>query len=244
VGKTGLLSVGQFARRAGLTTHALRHYDAVGLLAPARTDAATGYRRYSLDQLVTARLIADLRWLSVPIAVVRQIIDDPQSSRARELLAAHAEQLSRDLGHLQRQIDQSTTYASQGVPMPKIPTAVTPVQVKVAVGDIARARGFYEEAFGLTEQVIRHTDSEDFSGFQFGEYGQPGFFLLVLVDQTDFDAPGRSTLGLSTPDLEATHRRALQAGAVESVAITDVEGMPRTSAVTDPDGNWIWLYQA
>jgi DNA-binding transcriptional MerR regulator len=239
-----LLSVGQFARRAGLTTHALRHYDAVGLLAPARTDAATGYRRYSLDQLVTARLVADLRWLSVPIAIVRQIIDDPQSPRARELLAAHAEQLSRESGHLQRQIDRCTTYATRGVAMPNIPTAVTPVQIKVAVSDIARANAFYAEAFGLAEQVIRHTDSEDFSGFQFGQYGQPGFFLLVLVDQADFDAPGRSTLGFSAPDLEVTHRRAMQAGAVESVAITDVEGMPRASAVTDPDGNWIWLYQA
>jgi DNA-binding transcriptional MerR regulator len=239
-----LLSVGQFARRAGLTTHALRHYDAVGLLAPARTDAATGYRRYSLDQLVTARLVADLRWLSVPIAIVRQIIDDPQSPRARELLAAHAEQLSRESGHLQRQIDRCTTYATRGVAMPNIPTTVTPVQIKVAVSDIARANAFYAEAFGLARAGDPTHRQRRLQRFPVRAVRTAGLLPAVLVDQADFDAPGRSTLGFSAPDLEVTHRRAMQAGAVESVAITDVEGMPRASAVTDPDGNWIWLYQA
>lgn len=122
-------------------------------------------------------------------------------------------------------------------------TAVTPVQIKLGVADRGRAQRFYSAAFGLAESVIRHTEDGDFTGYQFGEYGQPGFFLLVMVDETDIDRPGRSTLGLSVPDLELTHRRALEAGATQAVAITAAEGMPSTSAVTDPDGNWIWLYQ-
>ncbi len=59
--------------------------------------------------------------------------------------------------------------------------------------------------------MIRHTDDADFTGYQFGEYGQPGFFLLVLLDDTDFDRPGRSTLGFLVPDLDASHHRALKA---------------------------------
>lgn len=39
-----LLSIGRFARISGLTVKALRHYDDVGLLRPARVDDATGYR--------------------------------------------------------------------------------------------------------------------------------------------------------------------------------------------------------
>ncbi len=62
-----LMSVGRFAKLAGCTVHALRHYDAVRLLPPAEVDEQTGYRRYAPSQLATARLIKDLRWLSIPI---------------------------------------------------------------------------------------------------------------------------------------------------------------------------------
>ena len=50
--------------------------------------------------------------------------------------------------------------------------------------------------------------------------------------------------GLSMDDLDAIHSQALAAGGTEAVAPHDPEGMPRCSAVKDPDGNWIWLYQA
>ncbi len=239
-----LLAVGQFARRAALSVHALRHYDALGLLKPTDVHPSTGYRRYSPDLLVAARLIADLRWLAVPLDVVREIVADPRSDRARTLLETHAERLVRQRQHLDRQIAQCTSYASEGVPMPTIPTTVALVQLKIGVTDKDRARRFYEEAFGLAEQVIRHTDDADYAGFQLGEYGKPGFFLLFLLDDTEFDHPGRSTFGLLVPDLDATHQRAIQAGGTETVPVTTPEGMPRTSAVNDPDGNWIWLYQA
>jgi predicted enzyme related to lactoylglutathione lyase len=124
-----------------------------------------------------------------------------------------------------------------------MPETTTLVQIKIAVGDVARSRRFFEAAFGLEERVIRHTDAADFSGYQFGEYGQPGFFLLLLSGPDAFDRPGTSTIGLTVADLDDAHRRALEAGASEAVAINDRQGMPRNSAVTDPDGNWIWLYQ-
>jgi len=243
VSDESLLSVGQFAKLAGLSVHTLRHYDAVGLLPPADVDDRTGYRRYSRDQLTTVRVITDLRWLAVPIQQVREIIADEGSTRARELLRAHADRLMRERVHLDKQIAQCTQYADEGVPMPTITSATTPVQMKIGVTDVGRAREFYASAFGLAESVIRHTDEFDVTGFQFGTYGQPGFFLMLLVDSEAFDQPGRSTFGFSVADLGETHQRALDAGAVEAVAINDPQGMPRNSAVTDPDGNWIWLYQ-
>lgn len=237
------LSVGQFAKLSGLTVHALRHYDAVGLLTPADVDPWNSYRRYARNQLPSARLIADLRWLGIPIHQVREIVSSPESARARELLAVHTDRLRRERDHLDRQIAQSSRYASEGATMPAITTTTAPVQIKIAVADKTKARQFYEEAFGLAESVIRHTDDADFTGYQFGTYGQAGFFLLVLTDSESFDQPGRSTFGLTVEDLDVTHRQAVGAGAIEAVAINTPEGMPRNSAVTDPDGNWIWLYQ-
>jgi predicted enzyme related to lactoylglutathione lyase len=109
---------------------------------------------------------------------------------------------------------------------------------------MATSRAFYQDAFGMRYDVIRRTEDEDYSSFMFGEYGQDGFFLLVLVDDADrLDRPGPSTFGLLVDDLATTHARALAAGGTELVAPRDAQGLPRNSAVKDPSGNWIWLYQ-
>jgi hypothetical protein len=42
-----LMSIGEFARRSGLSANALRLYDELGLLPPARVDASSGYRFYA-----------------------------------------------------------------------------------------------------------------------------------------------------------------------------------------------------
>lgn len=40
---------------------------------------------------------------------------------------------------------------------------------------------FYQQAFGLHHEVIRHTRGGDFSSIGFGRYGENDFFLLTLV---------------------------------------------------------------
>jgi hypothetical protein len=46
VGNGDLLGIGAFALASGLSIHALRHYDEVGLVRPASVDPVTGFRRY------------------------------------------------------------------------------------------------------------------------------------------------------------------------------------------------------
>ena len=69
-----LLTVGIVARRSGLTAKALRHYDRIGLLRPARVDDATGYRRYRSDQVAEARLVGLLRSVDLPLDQVRTAV--------------------------------------------------------------------------------------------------------------------------------------------------------------------------
>src|SRR3977135_1716960 len=78
-----LLPIGRFARLAGLSVGALRHYDELGLLRPADVDRFTGYRRYGRGQLGTARTIAPPRNLAMPMDEVREMLatDDPDTGR-------------------------------------------------------------------------------------------------------------------------------------------------------------------
>jgi DNA-binding transcriptional MerR regulator len=88
-----LLSIGRFARLAGLSVGALRHYDELDLLRPADTDRFTGYRRYRRAQLENARTIDRLRDLELPLDEIRAVLatDDPAEQRRR--LAEHRARL-------------------------------------------------------------------------------------------------------------------------------------------------------
>ena len=54
----GLWSIGEFAAATRLSPKALRLYDELGLLPPARVDPDSGYRWYAEDQVERARLVA------------------------------------------------------------------------------------------------------------------------------------------------------------------------------------------
>lgn len=240
-----LIPIGQFAHLTGLTIHALRHYADVDLLRPAITDPATGYRRYARGQVTVARMIADLRCQDLPIEEIRQILAAPNGAAATAALQRHRDRLERASIRIAEQLQTINRYILEGIAMSNMITAPTPVLLKLAVDDIDAARDFYRAAFDLQEQVARHTDDTDFPGYIFGNYGQPGFFLIFLTqkDWNELDRPGPSTFGLLVPDLDAAHARALSAGAVEAYPPRDAQGMPRHSAVKDPSGNWIGLTQ-
>ena len=107
-----LLPIGRFARLAGLSIGALRHYDTLGLLTPARVDPETGYRSYRRTQLDTARLVRRLRDLELPLPEIRRDLAADAPTR-RELLATHRVRMEARTARLQRIVHQ----LAQEVPM-------------------------------------------------------------------------------------------------------------------------------
>ncbi len=77
-----LMTIGEFAARTRLSPKALRLYDRLGLLSPAWTDPATGYRHYSTEQVAAARLIALLRRIDMPLPVIAGIVARPPGEAA------------------------------------------------------------------------------------------------------------------------------------------------------------------
>jgi DNA-binding transcriptional MerR regulator len=82
-----LLGIGEFARLAGLSRKALRLYDDLGLLRPARVDPDTGYRWYSTTQLDQARLVASLRRIGVQLTRIREVLALDAAPAAEEIRA-------------------------------------------------------------------------------------------------------------------------------------------------------------
>jgi DNA-binding transcriptional MerR regulator len=69
------MTIGEFAQRSRLSPKALRLYDQLGLLVPADTDPASGYRFYRDEQVERARTVGLLRRLDMPLAMIAELLD-------------------------------------------------------------------------------------------------------------------------------------------------------------------------
>jgi DNA-binding transcriptional MerR regulator len=75
-----MFSIGEFARHGRISVRMLRHYDAIGLLQPARVDPATAYRFYEARQLSDLNRIMALKDLGFTLEQVRNILDEQISA--------------------------------------------------------------------------------------------------------------------------------------------------------------------
>ncbi|BEP11825.1 hypothetical protein acdb102_01360 [Acidothermaceae bacterium B102] len=69
------LRIGELARCAGVTSRAIRHYHATGLLPEPPRDAS-GYRRYGPTDLVRLVHICRLRALGMPIDQIAKVLEE------------------------------------------------------------------------------------------------------------------------------------------------------------------------
>jgi DNA-binding transcriptional MerR regulator len=152
-----LLSIGRFARLAGLSVGALRHYDELDLLRPADIDRFTGYRRYRREQLETARTIARLRDLELPLDEIREVLamDDPAGQRRR--LAAHRARIEARTNRLTRLLHVEGRMSDGKDPImtnaTTDPTAATSVEL-----DAATQRQLGVDLYNSTWTLIEKPD--------------------------------------------------------------------------------------
>ncbi|WP_055588206.1 helix-turn-helix domain-containing protein [Peterkaempfera griseoplana] len=73
-----LLSIGELARRAGVTVKTVRFYSDLGLL-PEAVRSGGGHRRYDAQALERLQLIRSLRALDLPVSQVRRVLDRGES---------------------------------------------------------------------------------------------------------------------------------------------------------------------
>ncbi len=112
-----LTSINEVARLTGVTSRTLRHYDAIGLLAPSRVDSA-GRRQYDQAALMRLQRILLLRRLGVGLPQIAQILEEGVSDVAA--LRDHAEGLRREAQRIEQQlaaVERTIAAASEGEPL-------------------------------------------------------------------------------------------------------------------------------
>ncbi|WP_225800246.1 MerR family transcriptional regulator [Streptomyces sp. NK15101] len=107
-----LYSIGELARRTGLTVKTIRFYSDRGIVAPTDRSPA-GYRLYGTDAVARLDLVRTLRDLGVDLTTIRRVVDRELS--LPEVAAAHAEALAVQIRVLRLRHTVLTAVAERGL---------------------------------------------------------------------------------------------------------------------------------
>jgi DNA-binding transcriptional MerR regulator len=127
-----MFSIGDFARHGRVSVRMLRHYDANGLLRPARVDPATGYRFYAAGQFARLNRVIALKELGFTLQQVQEILDeDVTAEQLRGMLKLRQAELQNQieadaarLAHIQarlRIIESEGAMPTEDVTIKSIP---------------------------------------------------------------------------------------------------------------------------
>ena len=103
------MNIGELSHQTGVPAKTIRHYEAEGLLRPAR--APNGYRQFSEDDRRRLQFVVRARALGFGLADCAELLElfDDQSRQSRDVKAIAARHLARvddDLAALQRMREQ------------------------------------------------------------------------------------------------------------------------------------------
>ncbi|RZQ61691.1 MerR family transcriptional regulator [Amycolatopsis suaedae] len=127
-----MFTIGDFARHGRVSIRMLRHYDAIGLLRPAKVDRFSGYRFYTAAQLARLNRIIALKELGFTLQQVGEILDERVTGeqlrgmlllRQTELRTAAAEAAAR-LAQVEarlRMIESEGSMPTQDVVVKSLP---------------------------------------------------------------------------------------------------------------------------
>ncbi|MFE1382566.1 MerR family transcriptional regulator [Streptomyces sp. NPDC058740] len=127
-----MFTIGDFARHGRVSVRMLRHYDAIGLLRPARVDPHSGHRFYEAGQLARLNRVIALKDLGFTLDQVRAILDEQVGAeelrgmlrlRQAELEAALEQARARlaQVGARLRAIESEGRMSTQDVILKKVP---------------------------------------------------------------------------------------------------------------------------
>ncbi len=111
--------IGEVARRSGVSTRMLRHYDSLGLVRPTGRTVG-GYREYSAEDIRRIFHVESLRSLGLSLRQVGRALEDPAfapSALVGDLIRRTEDRLARDQELLERlrTVDASAPTGWEGV---------------------------------------------------------------------------------------------------------------------------------
>jgi DNA-binding transcriptional MerR regulator len=220
-------SIGELARRTGLTVKAVRFYSDRGLVPPSGRTSA-GHRHYDSTALARLGLIRTLRELGLDLATIRRVVDGETDLPG--VAAAHAEALAVQLRVLRLRHAVLTAVAKRG----STPEETSLMHELAQLSDAERRRlidDFLGDALGhrpdlagiartLTPELPENPDVEQVEAW------------IELAELTR-DAEFRAILRWLVDDHRGGLRRDLTADVRDAIGAGIAPGSPEAAALVD-----------
>jgi DNA-binding transcriptional MerR regulator len=179
-----MLKIGDFSRLAQVTIRALRLYDELGLLKPARTDPVSDYRYYTLDQLPRLNRILALKESGFALDEIKAVLDGGLSTdQLWELLAAKQADIEREVQMAQsrlarvearlRQIRQEGALPAYEVVLKRV-EAITVVSARRMVPALADMPAYRERQYREVYDWLKVNDLQPLEP-EMAIYHNPGY---------------------------------------------------------------------
>ena len=94
------LKIGEFSRLMQVTVKTLRHYEQKELLVPDEVDEWTGYRYYSITQMLKLNSIRQLQQLGFTLEEIKDLYDNESHTPSLEQLSKKIEDTEKQLNQL------------------------------------------------------------------------------------------------------------------------------------------------
>jgi DNA-binding transcriptional MerR regulator len=166
------LGPAEFSAATGLSVKALRLYDERGLLVPARVDRATGYRRYTEDQIATAGRIALLRRAGIGLADIARFLAAPAAAVIDRWLA----DLAAEAGVRRRALEALAFALGFDTSLPGRPAMAVIIRPVDSTAELAAA---FDVAGTQFEPAIDHTDQRRFAEIEAAYSGERELLLVA-----------------------------------------------------------------
>jgi DNA-binding transcriptional MerR regulator len=128
-----MFSIGEFSKFGRVTVDTLRHYDALGLLKPAKVDPFTGYRYYSARQLMELNRIIALKEVGFSLEKIARIHQEKLThDQLRGMLKAQLIRAESDIQAAQLRQERILTrlnYLNLEDEMPEYEVTLKPVEM-------------------------------------------------------------------------------------------------------------------
>ncbi|WP_433537645.1 MerR family transcriptional regulator [Micromonospora sp. CA-249363] len=204
-------SIGELARRTGLSVKTIRYYADSGIVPPIDRSVA-GYRVFDAEAVARLELVRTLRELGVDLAAIRRVVD--REVPLHEVAATHAEALAAQIRVLRLRQAVLTVAAKRGA---------GPAEVD----DLRRlAQLTARERTQLVDDFLDSVFTDDWATY-------PGVIVSMTPELPDDPSAEQVQAWVELAELcrDPGFRTSMRRLARQHAADNDVPGLPRPDAV-------------
>ncbi|MDO4840725.1 MAG: MerR family transcriptional regulator [Desulfovibrionaceae bacterium] len=214
--RKNLFPIGEVSKLFHVSISSLRHYEAVGLLAPEYVSPDSGYRYYGAEQFEVLNTIRYLRALDMPLSDIKDFLRNKEIGRIEEKLLQQKQAVRKkqaELRRIEQKIDHRLNWLSdaQNTPLDTISIIQMPACRIVWMDDALKIAGSHDmeapirkldrsgaEAVVFLGKVGLGISAEHLRKAETAQYD--GIFLLLdpedLYDGETIDLPKMSCVRL------------------------------------------------